>query len=151
MSGACSIAMCGSLAPVTVKFSFSFLFTIVVCVATKSACCALSVSPVVVPVAYGVGVTGIAGLTISISWPWVLVFCMIWAIRANVRVVLRSWEFREFEMFIRFCCTSLMTLVLSCSRSWKFTVLSVTLSAWHGCALCVVHGLKVPCRCRLHT
>ena len=40
-------------------------------------------------------------------------------------------------MFIRFCCTSLMTLVLCCSRSWKFTVLSATLSVWRGCAPCV--------------
>ena len=40
-------------------------------------------------------------------------------------------------MFIRFCCTSLMTLVLCCSLSWKFTVLSAALSAWRGCAPCV--------------
>ena len=40
-------------------------------------------------------------------------------------------------MFIRFCCTSLMTLVLCCSHSWKFTVLSAALSVWHGCAPCV--------------
>ena len=40
-------------------------------------------------------------------------------------------------MFIRFCCTSLMMLVLCCSLSWKFTVLSAVLSVWHGCAPCV--------------
>ena len=40
-------------------------------------------------------------------------------------------------MFIRFCCTSLMTLVLCCSLSWKFTVLSVALSVWCGCVPCV--------------
>ena len=34
---------------------------------------------------------------------------------------------------MRFCCTSLMTLVLCCSLFWKFTVLSV----WRGCASCV--------------
>ena len=90
---ALSIAMCVSLTPVAVKFSFSLLFTVVVCVAAKSACCALFVLPVAVPVAYGVCVTGIAGLiisaVISISWPWVLilVFCVIWAIRVNVHVV----------------------------------------------------------------
>ena len=39
-------------------------------------------------------------------------------------------------MFIRFCCTSLMTLVLCCSLFWKFTVLSA-LSVWRGCAPCV--------------
>ena len=40
-------------------------------------------------------------------------------------------------MFIRFCCTLLMTLVLCCSLSWKFTVLSAALSVWRGCAPCV--------------
>ena len=85
--------MCVSLTPVTVKFSFSFPFTIVVCVAAKPAYCTLFVLPVVVPVAYGVCVTGIAGLiistVISVSWPWVLIllFCVIWAIRANIRIV----------------------------------------------------------------
>ena len=85
--------MCVSLTPVAVKFSFSFLFTIVVCVATKPTCCALFVLPVAVPVAYGVCVTGITGLiistVISISWPWVLVlvFCVMWAIRANIHIV----------------------------------------------------------------
>ena len=85
--------MCVSLTPLAVKFSFSFLFTIPMCVAMKPASCALSALPVVVPVAYGVCITGITGLiisaVISISWPWVLilVFCVIWAIRANVRVV----------------------------------------------------------------
>ena len=75
------------------SFFLLFLFTIVVCVAAKSACCTLFVLPVAVPVAYGVCVTGIAGLiilaVISILWPWVLVlvFCVIWVIRANVRVV----------------------------------------------------------------
>ena len=39
-------------------------------------------------------------------------------------------------MFIRLCCTSLMTLVLCCSLFWKFTVLSA-LSAWRGCVFCV--------------
>ena len=80
--------------PVTLlarKFSFSFLFTVVVCVAVKSACCALFVLPVAVSVAYGVCVTGITGLiisaVISILWPWVLVFCENWAIRANVCIV----------------------------------------------------------------
>ena len=40
-------------------------------------------------------------------------------------------------MFIRFSCTSLMTLVLCCSLSWKFTVLSAALSVWRGCVPCV--------------
>ena len=57
--------MCLSVTPLAVKFSFSFLFAVVVCVAAKSACCALFVLPVAVPVAYGVRVTGIAGLIIS--------------------------------------------------------------------------------------
>ena len=67
--------MCVPVASPAVKISFSFLFTVVVCVASQSACCALFVLPVAIPVAYGVGVTGIAGLVISavisISWPWV--------------------------------------------------------------------------------
>ena len=85
--------MCVSVTPLAVKFSFSFLFTVVLCVTAKSACCAPFVLPVAVPVAYGVCVTGITGLiilaVISILWPWVLilVFCVIWAIRANICVV----------------------------------------------------------------
>ena len=39
-------------------------------------------------------------------------------------------------MFIRFCCTSLMTLFLCCSLFWKFKVLSA-LSVWCGCVPCV--------------
>ena len=35
-------------------------------------------------------------------------------------------------MFMRLCCTSLMTLLLCCSLLWKFTVLS----AWRGCVFC---------------
>ena len=66
----------------------------------------------------------------------ILVFCVIWAIRANVRIVCLIWVFWEFEIFIRLCCTSLMTLVLCCSLFWKFTVLSA-LSVWHDCVPCV--------------
>ena len=39
-------------------------------------------------------------------------------------------------MFIRFCCTLLMMLVLCCSLSWKFTVLLAVLSVGHCCACC---------------
>ena len=65
--------------------------------------------------------------------------CSVWSGRSEQTFALFvwSWIFREFEMFIRFCCTSLMMLVLCCSLSWKFTVLSAALSVWHGCAPCV--------------
>ena len=140
---ACSIAMCVSLTPVAVKFFFSFPFAIVVCVAMKPACCTLFVLPVVVPVANGVCVTGIAGLVISavvsISWPWglILVFCVIWAIRANVHVVCLIlgisgvWNVHEILLYLANDVGPVLFSVLEVHSS----VSSPVCVAWL-CALC---------------